>query len=472
MKKMLVLLCALFLISGCAQKENEQTLFVQDEDHYALCDMEGDLKTKFIYDDYKAVGTSGYIVQEGKKYSYLSIDGETLIKAQKNVQLEAIDQMIIAKDKDKNYTIYNNEGKQLYKSGKKVKIILSGLPIIYQDKKYTVLDGNGDILETSKNEVLKTSLFETSAISISYEKSTVLYDVTSGEGYTAKLAGEYEIQDYDKDNGFVLYDATHKKVALVSRKGDVKFEKEADLDEVSFKGKSLVAKKEEDTFVLSLDGKVYQKVESYYQDAQNYLVKNPAYIYGPHQFVHDSEIKDLEGVQLNPETTYTSHDIFPVYVKDKGYQYYNFEGKKMIKTTYQSAADFDSNDLAVVSKDDQEFYLIDKKGKKISQKYVEIQHISGQYYAAYETASKYEIIDKDGKKVIDDYFMGNYDIVVYNNDTLGLFNKSGTTYIYNMEDYDVVFSLEGEFSFHEGGYLVKKKNKAYYDMEGNLIYKR
>ena len=52
-----------------------------------------------------------------------------------------------------------------------------------------------------------------------------------------------------------------------------------------------------------------------------------------------------------------------------------------------------------------------------------------------------------------------------------LLNKSGTTYLYDMEKGESVFSLEGEYQLYNGKYLRKKNHKEYYDLEGNLIYK-
>ena len=59
-----------------------------------------------------------------------------------------------------------------------------------------------------------------------------------------------------------------------------------------------------------------------------------------------------------------------------------------------------------------------------------------------------------------------FDGVVY-----GILNKSGTTYLYNMDDQESVFSLEGEYVLYQDMYLMKKNHKAYYDLEGNVIYK-
>ena len=83
--------------------------------------------------------------------------------------------------------------------------------------------------------------------------------------------------------------------------------------------------------------------------------------------------------------------------KIKGYQYYGFNGKEAIKTIYKDAQDFDQYGVAVVSKDGEKYYLMNSKGEKQSKNYVKIESIGEGYYAAYETNSKYEIINTEEK---------------------------------------------------------------------------
>lgn len=42
--------------------------------------------------------------------------------------------MIVAKDAKGKYTIYDQQGKELYKDSKKVKIYMYDLPVIYKNK--------------------------------------------------------------------------------------------------------------------------------------------------------------------------------------------------------------------------------------------------------------------------------------------------------------------------------------------------
>ena len=368
------------------------------------------------------------------------------------------------------------KAKELYKDSKKVKIYMYDLPVIYKNKKYSVLNSEGEVVTTSKKAINYAGIYHDSFITVAYKDKTVLFDTSSNsqideEGLTIKLKGQYKIVANDYKKGFVLYDQQQINLAYVSLKGKVKFEKNIEVDSVKFKDSSLILKNEDGIRLLSLDGKKDVVATSYYKDVNNYLSKNASYIYGPHKFTKDGKEKDVKGIQLNPNVASVHGHIFPVYVQNKGYQYYGFNGKEAIKTIYKDAQDFDQYGVAVVSKDGEKYYLMNSKGEKQSKNYVKIESIGEGYYAAYETNSKYEIINTEGKIDIHDYFMGESQAFEFDGKVYALLNKSGTTYLYDMEKGESVFSLEGEYQLYNGKYLRKKNHKAYYDLEGNLIYK-
>ena len=476
MKKILIALLAIVMITGCSTNKKTQTLFVEKNKKYALCDTEGDLKTKFKYTSYQEVQEDGYLVFAGKKTSYISQDGKEIIAYKKGVTLSVLENMIVAKDEKGLYTLYDLSGKVLYKDNKKTKISLYGLPVIYKDKKYSVLDGNGEVLVTSKKKVIYTSVYNSTFILVDYEKNSVIYDTSSnnqidGNGLSFKLVGQYTILDQDYKKGFLVYDQNKKMFDYIDMKGKVVFEKNIEATDAKFNGSTVVITNTDQIRLVSIDGKEDIVATTYYKNIKNYLVKNASYIYGPHKFVENGKTNDVAGIQLNPKVSYVNGKMFPVYVQNKGYQYYTFSGKKAFKTIFKDAQDFDKNGLAVVSKDGEKYYLMNKEGKKVSKNYVSIQYLDKGYYAAYETNSKYEVIDKKGQVVINDYFMSEAKIFEFDGVVYGILNKSGTTYLYNMDEQESVFSLEGEYVLYQDMYLMKKDHKAYYDLEGNVIYK-
>ena len=195
-------------------------------------------------------------------------------------------------------------------------------------------------------------------------------------------------------------------------------------------------------------------------------------MYGPHTFVNDGKEIEVDGIQLDPLASQIREEIFPVYVRDEGYQYYGFDGKAAFKTVYESAEVFDSNGLAVVSKEEDKYYLINTDNKKISDEYERIEYLGRNYYAGYTSGSRYEVFNSDGDVVIEDSFMGEGTVFKYNDIVYGIFNNSGTSYVYDMEDYEVLFHVEGDLEFNDAGYFVTVENDGYYTLDGEEIYKR
>ena len=91
MKKILIALLAIVMITWCSTSKKTQTLFVEKNKKYALCDTEGDLKTKFKYTSYQDVQDEGYLVSIDKKTSYISKDGKDVIAYKKGVTLSVLE---------------------------------------------------------------------------------------------------------------------------------------------------------------------------------------------------------------------------------------------------------------------------------------------------------------------------------------------------------------------------------------------
>ena len=438
MKKITAGLLAFLMLTGCSNIDNDQTLFVaNNKEKYALMDYEGDKQTEFIYDKYEEVGSSGYIVIKDKKYGYLLHDGEEAIKLGKYDKLESIGNMIVGYDKNEKISILDGEGKELYKEDKKTEISLFGLPVIHQGKEYIVLYNDGEVLKKSKEKIISAYTVDSDYAVINFEKTSSIYNLVNEKHIEGiKIGGNNQLMDLYYDNS-----------------------------------KNIIGVKNQTTYLFNKDGETVTS-NSYYRNYKNYVVKNKEMIYGPHKFVNDGKEIEVNGIQLDPMASFTKSKIFPVYVRDEGYQYYGFDGKEAIKESYKSAEAFDENNLAVVSKKEDKYYLINNKGKKVSEQYVRIMYLGEKYYAGYTTGSKYEVFDVEGNKVINDYFMDEGTTFVYNDVVYGIFNKSGSSYIYDMNENEVVFSVEGDLEFNEKGYFVTVDGDAYYSLKGEKIYKR
>lgn len=476
MKKSICMATVVALLVGCSGTSATKTFFFEEKDKvYDLYDETGEELTNNEYVEYKKVGTDGYVVKKEDKYGYLLHNGKESIALGKYQTLEVLGKMVIAKDKNEEQetiTIFNSKGKELYKTDKDTKIIIDGLPIIQEGKRYTVLNVEGTLYTSGEEKITSASIYEEAYVLVNYSDHIIISSTTIKESsVTVDIKGTYRLMDYNVDKGYLLYDKEGKKTVLIDTKGKVVFTKEQEFDTVSFDNATIIGEKENIKYLISQDDKPVLPINSYCLNEKNYVIKNKDFIYGPHTFYKDGKEIQVSDVQLDPLANTISHALFPVYIKNKGYGYYTFEGKQAIDDIYQKASVFDKNDRAIVQKDDS-YYLISKDGKKSSSTYVHIELIDYGYYAGYTTDNKYEVFDKDGKKVIDDVFMGTKSIISYGDIIYGIFNKNGKTYVYDMNhEYALLFDLQGEVVFHEDGYLVVNK-KTYYSMEGKKLYTR
>lgn len=474
MKKIAAGLLAIMLLTGCSNNNNEQTLFVENsKEKYALVDLDGESKTKFIYDKYETVGNSGFIVVQDDKYGYILNDGSEAIKLGKYKKLESIANMLVGYDKDENITILNSEGKKLYQQSDDVKIELTGLPVIKDGKDYIVLYDTGEQLVNTNDKIISAYTIDDNYTLVNYEKEASLYyHLTEEEPLSIKAGGDNQLMDHDDKKGYLLYNRDDHEVRALDTEGKVLFTTEQELDDLYYDSENnIIGVLNQTTYIFNNKGNI-KETNSYYYNYRNYVVKNANTIYGPHTFVNDGKEIEVDGIQLDPLASQIREKIFPVYVRDEGYQYYGFDGKAAFKTVYESAEVFDSNGLAVVSKEEDKYYLINTDNKKISDEYERIEYLGRNYYAGYTSGSRYEVFNSDGDVVIEDSFMGEGTVFKYNDIVYGIFNNSGTSYVYDMEDYEVLFHVEGDLEFNDAGYFVTVENDGYYTLDGEEIYKR
>ena len=473
MKKIIVSVFALLLFTGCSGDSSSQTLFVADKnDQFGLVDINGDKQTKFIYDKYEPVGKYGYIVIKSKKYGYLSYEGEEIIELGKYKKLVPISNMIVAYDKNDNIAILNNEGKELYKEDKKTEIILSGLPIIHKNKDYIVLYDTGEVLVSGKDKVLSANIINDD-MAVCFEKSIKVFNQINLEKIVkVDSGGNYQLMSHRNNKGYLFYDRIGQEALASDDEGKIIFKAKIDLDDFYFdKSDNVTGVKNQTTYLFDKKGTA-TAINSYYRSLDSYVIKNKEMIYGPHKFVNKGKEIEVNNIQLDPMASYINNKIFPVYVRNKGYMYYDFNGKAAFKTVFASAEIFDQNKLAIVSKKENEYYLINQSGKKISKKYARVIHLGEKYYAGFISGSKYEVIDVSGKKIIDDNFMDDGYVFTYNKIVYGIFNKSGTSYVYDMDELEVIFSVEGNLEFADDGYFVTENRDSYYTLTGEKIYTR
>lgn len=507
MKKVILLLMLTFLMVGCSSKNNDYTLMItRNNETYALYDQDGEKLTDYLYKTYEEIDKCGYIVTNDKdQKGLISYKGKELVPFGEYETMEIVDQMIYAtkkveikkdtKKNDKkqesekkegvnqdfiheNLYVLNSEGKVLYEASQDVGIMRSGLPIIWNKNEYTILYKDGEEFQKTKEVIQYAYQSENSMFIVEgKENQTVFYDFSQTKDEPEEIIinekGKFEIMCVDTffNKNAVLYDSQLKELIYIDRE-ELKYTTlDMDIKDVYYDlSQNIILKDKQSTYIYQPGGKAI-KMNSYYQSSQIYVVHASA-VYGPHIVYKDGKkMAELENCQVFSSGHLVLSDIFPVYTRNTGFQYYNFDGKLVNKNVYLDAEPFDSNLRAIVKINDQGYTLINQDGTDLLKKtYSHIQYIGNAYYAVYNKDNRYGVVDLDGNVVFPDEYtdLPQTSIFTFDNKEYALLGKNGRSYLYDLDDENKeIFSVEGHLTFHEKGYFVD--GNKYYTIDGKIM---
>lgn len=496
MKKILIFIIGMLMLVGCSTVTKKETTFMITRDNtlYALYNQDGERLTEYSYKTFEEVEGVGYIITDANNQKgFISIKGEEIIAPGTYETLEATDKMLYAtqkvevKDDQKeepnttsflktNLYVLNGEGEVLYTANDQTGIMKSGLPIIQKDKEYIVLYEDGKELYRGNDEVKYAHHYVNGSCDIiGFNDNQKFYyfnqtDEEKNIELTISEKGTFKIL-VQNDLGAVLNDEALKSMIYIDFESGKYYQNNIAVQEAIIDdARNIVLESDGKTFVY-LIGKAPILMSSYYMNASTYAVRS-SIVYGPHHlYKNGNATGDLENCQLYPEAELIYSEIFPVYVRNEGYQYYNFDNKKVIEQTYLSAEPFDSNMRAVVKISEDGCSLIDEKGQVLTKEYYsQIKYIGSSYYAVYNESGMYGILDKDGKEIFEISYttLPDQSVVKYNEITYLILGKNGRTYVYDVEnDMNVIFSNESSVVLDEKGYFIA--GDQYYTFEGELI---
>lgn len=502
MKKMILLLMLAFLIVGCSSHYDNNTFMItRNNETYALYNQDGEKLTDYLYKTYEEIEKCGYIVTNDKdQKGLISYEGKELVPFGEYETMEIVDQMIYAtkkveikkdtKENDEkkevikqdfiheNLYVLNSEGKVLYEASQDVGIMRSGLPIILNNNEYTILYKDGEEFQKTK-EVIQYVYQSVNSMFIVVDKGnqTVFYDFSQTEDEPKETIinekGQFEIMCVDTflNKNAVLYDSKLEKMIYIDREESKYFTLAMAIEEAYYDlGNNIILKDENSTYLYCPGGKTI-KMNSYYQSAQTYIVHASA-VYGPHSVYKDGKkISDLENCQIFSTGYLIASNIFPVYTRDKGFQYYNFDGKLVNEKVYLDAEPFDSNSRAIVKINDKGYTLINQDGTDLLKKtYSHIEYIGSAYYAIYNKDNRYGVVDLDGNVVFASEYtdLPQTSIFTFESRDYALLGKNGRSYLYDLDDENKeIFSVEGHLTFNEKGYFVD--GNKYYTIDGKIM---
>ena len=473
MKKILCVLFSILLLTGCSSSTKDTFMLLSENGYYELYNEEGKQLSEDNYISYVKNDSYGYIVETSEGLSYINNKGKTVIDAGTHSFLTIVDQMVIGSEEEllldatvQEITIYSSEGDELYSGS----YTINSLPIIVEDDEYIVLYSTGEELYRGESGVNSVA-YSGDVYALSLEDTIIIEHTLSDTSYSIERSGDYDILDNSTDK-VLLYDENENEVIYVSVSEETYFVYDSfGFDEIYFDDHdNIIVEVGTTTSLLSKSKNNFITLNTYYRSSKNYLIRGSD-LYGPHTLVSDGEEIEISDCELEPLPTLFTGDLYPVYIEDSGYVYYNMEGEHAFSTVFTYAGLYDENGLAIVSEEENSYYLIDSENNQITDDtYLMIEYIGSSYYVVYNDSGAYGIIDTNGDFVLDIQFTDNYEqkIYTYEGNNYLLVEKNGMSYLYDLESLEVILSIEETITFNEEGYLTAGEYQ-YYTLEGDII---
>ena len=490
-------------LSGCGSKnkntkeEYSDAFFIKEDSKYALFNNEGKKLTDFVF---TAVGTTtnfrkgSAIVKKDDKNGIIGSNGKMIVDFGKYKYIYESAGLYKATDNDSNEYLLDSNGKVLFNlknASINTYFGVSSYSLLFEKdkKKYSVLNSDGKILVTfneKEGAENPTTNEEDGFISVFYNKKNYILDGESGK----------KVMEFDSDIHYCVNNVSEdgKVITMNSCVGILfqrdyettyKFIKDGKLydlsdkcDRVNYINNALTCTKDSKTYLLDSKMNIGISTEGIaYKDGDHYAKLKDGSFNGVDFYNNNKVVKNVECRSIK-ETGYSETGLYilSTYYSTKcgttsgTYEYYNEKGENAFGKSFARANKFDVNGLATVSEDKKNFYLIDTKGKKVSEDYDNI-YLDSEYYITTKNNLK-GILDNKGKQVIEAKYK-----------SVDVFEEQGVKYaklttedskyiIYNLSKGKEIITLDSNPSTNANYiYTSKDGKKTYYTYTGKEFYK-
>ena len=455
--------------------------FQNDDKTYTLYDENGN---KLSNENFKYV--SGFIngvstvETEDKKSGLIKDDGTMLIDYEKNVKVSNIGAFFKVDYEDSNdystYTkIYDSNGKVI-KEGEQIfgRNLVSDyhrVSMISDLDNHYIYNYNGELVATipaiEEYSEIRANTNGSSYLLIYYNNKSYIINTNSKLLFT--LDNEFYISDVSEDGSrFLLlpyneYSGnTNKFHYKLVKNGKIISEFETD-EALYFKGNILKG----DYQLYDENGNIMNT--GIYFDENNYVLKNEKNKYDLYE-------NGILKTTLN--CNYTNFNIAKkgFYIMENcdnqiGKTFYNLDGSKLNDIEFKSAREFDDYGLAIVSYDNENYFLINTKGEKISNEYDEIELVyryqvltvstdhNEDVYIATKDNEKI-LLNTDGKELISgDEIKINYKFAIVQRD--------GKYEIFNIEKNKSITVLDFKPTIYQNYFTYEDNGKTLYCAYGS-----
>ena len=501
----LLIIVALFTVTGCGGKkastkkvdgrkvENyDSAFFIKEGTNYALFSDSGKKITDFVFTYAGSFVNGAALVKNADGQSgVINSNGKYVVPLGKYKYVYQEAGLYKVQDEENNSYLLNASGKKIadlkdatintYIGEVKYSILFDKTK---EEYKVLDIDGNTMITYKGKSDNKPQTNSEKNFLSV----------YGSGKNYIIDLITGKKVIEFEADQHFCVNNASEdgKIITLNScvgtfQKQDTvlyKFIKDGKLydltdkcDKVAYNTNNLVCIKDNKTYLLTDKLEVGIPTDGTSYTDQNHYAKAKSGSFNGIDFYENDKVVTNVACRTMHEYGYSKGGLIilttyysqPCGTTSGTYEFYNQKGEKMFDKSFKFASKFDDNGLAKVSEDKQTFYLIDTKGKKVSDEYTYMYERNGFYIVTKD--SKIGVLDKTGKVIIEPKYKSVDPFTSNGKQYFKLTTEDSKYIIYNVESKKEIVTFD-QAPLTNNNYMsiTKDGKKVYYTYTGKEFY--
>ena len=460
---------------------------------YALFTDEGQNLTGFVFDYAYEFVNGTTLVRKDKKSGIIDTNGKMIVDFDKYEYLSKENGIYKATTSDNKDYIINSQGKVLFGNEEAQNMELqssnwSDIYTILKDTKnslYRILDNEG---KTILSFPINSSLRDKPYMENHQDYTLIFYN---NKNYIISPIAGQEIISFDSEERYkISYVSDDKQLAIIysdtqgSNKANYKFIKNGKLydlsdkcERISISDNNLICENTSEKYLIDDKINIGIKIsDKAYKDNNSYVMDNAETFNGV-DFYNNNTITKNVSCRVLKDTGYVKSGLYilrtynstPCNTVSGTYEYYNSKGENAFGKSFKKAEAFDKNNLAEVSDDGTNYYLIDTTGNKVSQDYTQI-YSTGDYYGV-KNNGLYGLIDNKGKEIFECLY-SRIEISVRNKKSYAIITTNDSKYIiYDLEKKSQIVELSKTPSFSDHYmYLTQNSKMQYYAYNGKLFY--
>ncbi len=495
----IVVLIVIILII-CLSKGNSDTdrkvsysdaYFLKEESNYALFNKDGKKLTGFDFTYVGVVKNGSALVKKGDESGIISSNGKMIVKFGKYKNISTVGGLYKAVDSDNNTYLLDSKGKVIADLKDVTMTNHIGdetFTILYEknNKVYKIYNSKGNMLTSFKGTDSETEKPRTNQdngfISIYYNNMNYILDGRLGEKVLEFKDSKHYCINNSTDDGSII---TMNSCSTESQeKTTYKFIKDGKLydlndkcDKVQYISGNLVCTKDNKQYLLDSKVNVGIAIDSVSYIDNNHYAKLKDGSFNGVDVYSDGKLKNIECRTIKDYGySKSGYYVLGTYYSTKcnttsgKYEFYDKDGNKMFDKTFERINNFDNNSLARVSENKTSYYLINTKGKKVSDEYDSISNNYDNYIVTKNNLKG--ILNSKGKLVIEPKYKSADIYEIQGVKYAKLTTEDKKYVIYNIDNNKKIMTLDTNPSLAENYiYTITDGKKTYYTYKGKEIYK-